>query len=228
MTGKHSIYTLYEGHEIMFHVSTLLPFSRDNRQQVRSIFSAYTPICTILLYNDKQRGDQTPPSRGAQTFFELQHALCCVCVVYVCDALPISCVLIFDIFVLFYCLCCCYSLSNWHEIRLEGGSAATLTYTRHNIQLAWMACIYYETKCYQLMLAIVCFAILNSLLWFLILFFFSLSYHIVMVVCCRWSVSDILEMTLSTLCLSMAMQMVVILFQIASRASLHVSFFKCN
>ncbi|XP_037029821.1 GTPase-activating Rap/Ran-GAP domain-like protein 3 isoform X2 [Bradysia coprophila] len=34
MTGKYSIYTLYEGHEIMFHVSTLLPFSRDNRQQV--------------------------------------------------------------------------------------------------------------------------------------------------------------------------------------------------
>ncbi|XP_055846645.1 GTPase-activating Rap/Ran-GAP domain-like protein 3 isoform X2 [Episyrphus balteatus] len=34
MTGKYSVYTLYEGHEIMFHVSTLLPFSRDNRQQV--------------------------------------------------------------------------------------------------------------------------------------------------------------------------------------------------
>lgn len=34
MTGKYSIYTLYEGHEIMFHVSTLLPYSRDNRQQV--------------------------------------------------------------------------------------------------------------------------------------------------------------------------------------------------
>ncbi|XP_036318191.1 GTPase-activating Rap/Ran-GAP domain-like protein 3 isoform X2 [Rhagoletis pomonella] len=34
MTGKYSVYTLYEGHEIMFHVSTLLPYSRDNRQQV--------------------------------------------------------------------------------------------------------------------------------------------------------------------------------------------------
>lgn len=34
MTGKYSVYTLYEGHEIMFHVSTLLPFSKDNRQQV--------------------------------------------------------------------------------------------------------------------------------------------------------------------------------------------------
>ncbi|XP_059224080.1 GTPase-activating Rap/Ran-GAP domain-like protein 3 isoform X1 [Stomoxys calcitrans] len=34
MTGKYSVYTLHEGHEIMFHVSTLLPFSKDNRQQV--------------------------------------------------------------------------------------------------------------------------------------------------------------------------------------------------
>jgi hypothetical protein len=34
MTGKYSMYTIYEGHEIMFHVSTLLPYSRDNRQQV--------------------------------------------------------------------------------------------------------------------------------------------------------------------------------------------------
>ncbi|XP_076316326.1 GTPase-activating Rap/Ran-GAP domain-like protein 3 [Tachypleus tridentatus] len=34
MTGKYSIYTIYEGHEIMFHVSTLLPYSKDNRQQV--------------------------------------------------------------------------------------------------------------------------------------------------------------------------------------------------
>ncbi|XP_072152300.1 GTPase-activating Rap/Ran-GAP domain-like protein 3 isoform X2 [Bemisia tabaci] len=34
MTGKYSVYTIYEGHEIMFHVSTLLPYSKDNRQQV--------------------------------------------------------------------------------------------------------------------------------------------------------------------------------------------------
>lgn len=38
MTGKYSVYTLYEGHEIMFHVSTLLPYSRDNRQQVNRKF----------------------------------------------------------------------------------------------------------------------------------------------------------------------------------------------
>ena len=33
-TGTESIYTIYEGHEIMFHISTLLPYSKDNRQQV--------------------------------------------------------------------------------------------------------------------------------------------------------------------------------------------------
>lgn len=35
MTGSHSIYTMHQGHEIMFHVSTMLPFSKDNKQQVR-------------------------------------------------------------------------------------------------------------------------------------------------------------------------------------------------
>lgn len=34
MTGFQSLYTIYEGHEIMFHVSTLLPFTPDNPQQV--------------------------------------------------------------------------------------------------------------------------------------------------------------------------------------------------
>ena len=34
MTGAYSVHTIYEGHEIMFHVSTLLPYSKDNKQQV--------------------------------------------------------------------------------------------------------------------------------------------------------------------------------------------------
>jgi hypothetical protein len=38
MTGRYSVYTIYEGHEIMFHVSTLLPYSKDNRQQVYVTF----------------------------------------------------------------------------------------------------------------------------------------------------------------------------------------------
>lgn len=35
-TGLESVYTVYEGHEVMFHVSTLLPYTPDNRQQVRA------------------------------------------------------------------------------------------------------------------------------------------------------------------------------------------------
>ena len=37
MTGSTSVHTHYEGHEIMFHVSTMLPFS-DDPQQVRKRF----------------------------------------------------------------------------------------------------------------------------------------------------------------------------------------------
>ncbi|NP_001360531.1 Rap-GAP domain-containing protein [Caenorhabditis elegans] len=33
-TGTHSIYSEYQAHEIMFHVSTLLPFTPSNRQQL--------------------------------------------------------------------------------------------------------------------------------------------------------------------------------------------------
>ena len=33
-TGATSVFTVFEGHEIMFHVSTLLPFSSGNKQQV--------------------------------------------------------------------------------------------------------------------------------------------------------------------------------------------------
>ncbi|KAM6337449.1 GTPase-activating Rap/Ran-GAP domain-like protein 3 isoform 1-T1 [Alca torda] len=32
-TGTCSIYTVFQGHEIMFHVSTMLPYSRENKQQ---------------------------------------------------------------------------------------------------------------------------------------------------------------------------------------------------
>ena len=34
-TGEYSVYTEYENNEIMFHVSTLLPFTPVNKQQVR-------------------------------------------------------------------------------------------------------------------------------------------------------------------------------------------------
>ncbi len=35
-TGLWSVYTEFEEHEIMFHVSTLLPYDEDDRQQVNA------------------------------------------------------------------------------------------------------------------------------------------------------------------------------------------------
>ncbi|XP_065647136.1 GTPase-activating Rap/Ran-GAP domain-like protein 3 isoform X2 [Hydra vulgaris] len=35
MTGTHSLYTMFEGHEVMFHVSVMLPFSKDSQQVER-------------------------------------------------------------------------------------------------------------------------------------------------------------------------------------------------
>jgi hypothetical protein len=36
-TGEYSIYTEFHNHEIMFHVSTLLPFTPNNKQQVHIV-----------------------------------------------------------------------------------------------------------------------------------------------------------------------------------------------
>lgn len=57
MTGKCSVYTVYEGHEIMFHVSTLLPYSRDNRQQVERKRHIGNDIVNIVFI-DMDEDDQ--------------------------------------------------------------------------------------------------------------------------------------------------------------------------
>ncbi|XP_077593596.1 GTPase-activating Rap/Ran-GAP domain-like protein 3 isoform X2 [Stigmatopora nigra] len=48
-TGMQSIYTVYQGHELMFHVSTLLPYSKDNRQQVERKRHIGNDIVTIVF-----------------------------------------------------------------------------------------------------------------------------------------------------------------------------------
>ncbi|TPP47656.1 GARL3 [Fasciola gigantica] len=48
-TGIDSVYTVYEGHEIMFHVSTLLPFSTDNRQQIERKRHVGNDIVNIIF-----------------------------------------------------------------------------------------------------------------------------------------------------------------------------------
>ena len=43
-TGEYSVYTQSHGREIMFHVSTLLPWTPNNRQQVQRDMSSHTFI----------------------------------------------------------------------------------------------------------------------------------------------------------------------------------------
>uniref|UniRef100_A0A5K3EXR4 GTPase-activating Rap/Ran-GAP domain-like protein 3 n=2 Tax=Mesocestoides corti TaxID=53468 RepID=A0A5K3EXR4_MESCO len=50
-TGIESVYTIYEGHEIMFHVSTLLPISTDNRQQIERKRHIGNDIVNIIFFN---------------------------------------------------------------------------------------------------------------------------------------------------------------------------------
>lgn len=40
-TGTHSLYTAYKDYELMFHVSTLLPYTPNNKQQVRTDSPAF-------------------------------------------------------------------------------------------------------------------------------------------------------------------------------------------
>ncbi|XP_076436139.1 GTPase-activating Rap/Ran-GAP domain-like protein 3 [Babylonia areolata] len=62
-TGEESVYTVYEGHEIMFHVSTLLPFSQDNKQQVERKRHIGNDIVNVVFYDgDPERGPSFKPS----------------------------------------------------------------------------------------------------------------------------------------------------------------------
>lgn len=63
MTGKYSVYTIYEGHEVMFHVSTLLPFSKDNRQQVERKRHIGNDIVNVVFV------DLEDVSQEVQSFF---------------------------------------------------------------------------------------------------------------------------------------------------------------
>ncbi|XP_056360956.1 GTPase-activating Rap/Ran-GAP domain-like protein 3 isoform X2 [Oenanthe melanoleuca] len=57
-TGTCSIYTVFQGHEIMFHVSTMLPYSRENKQQVERKRHIGNDIVTIIF----QEGEESSPA----------------------------------------------------------------------------------------------------------------------------------------------------------------------
>ena len=51
LTGKESVYTEFEGNEIMFHVSTLLPYTDNDHQQVsRVILQEYVGSYSRYYY----------------------------------------------------------------------------------------------------------------------------------------------------------------------------------
>ncbi|KAL7980959.1 hypothetical protein Chor_002113 [Crotalus horridus] len=54
----YSIYTVYQGHEIMFHVSTMLPYSKENKQQVERKRHIGNDIVTIVF----QEGEAASPA----------------------------------------------------------------------------------------------------------------------------------------------------------------------
>lgn len=53
-TGIFSIYTVFQGHEIMFHVSTMLPYSRENKQQVRGSLFFFSFLFLIIFFIKSQ------------------------------------------------------------------------------------------------------------------------------------------------------------------------------
>ncbi|XP_018088086.1 GTPase-activating Rap/Ran-GAP domain-like protein 3 isoform X2 [Xenopus laevis] len=61
-TGIHSIYTVYQGHEIMFHVSTMLPYSRENKQQVERKRHIGNDIVTIVFQEGDEASSAFKPS----------------------------------------------------------------------------------------------------------------------------------------------------------------------
>ena len=62
MTGLHSLYTIYEGHEIMFHVSTMLPFTPDNPQQVERKRHIGNDIVIIVFQDWDEKSSFSPPA----------------------------------------------------------------------------------------------------------------------------------------------------------------------
>ncbi|CAG9823734.1 unnamed protein product [Phaedon cochleariae] len=69
MTGKFSVYTIYEGHEIMFHVSTLLPYSRDNRQQVERKRHIGNDIVNIVFVEARDNSEADFDPEAAHSHF---------------------------------------------------------------------------------------------------------------------------------------------------------------
>ncbi|XP_065916721.1 GTPase-activating Rap/Ran-GAP domain-like protein 3 isoform X2 [Dysidea avara] len=64
-TGKQSLYTVFQGHEIMFHVSTMLPYHAENKQQVERKRHLGNDIAVIIYI---ESNDDEYPMGAALSF----------------------------------------------------------------------------------------------------------------------------------------------------------------
>ncbi|XP_003394808.2 GTPase-activating Rap/Ran-GAP domain-like protein 3 isoform X4 [Bombus terrestris] len=62
MTGNESYYTVYAGHEVMYHVSTMLPYSKDNPQQLERKRHIGNDIVNIVYTDDSNAIDTFNPN----------------------------------------------------------------------------------------------------------------------------------------------------------------------
>ncbi|CAL7949286.1 unnamed protein product [Xylocopa violacea] len=62
MTGRESYYTVYAGHEVMYHVSTMLPYSKDNPQQLERKRHIGNDIVNIVYTDDPNAIDVFNPN----------------------------------------------------------------------------------------------------------------------------------------------------------------------
>lgn len=92
MTGSESVYTVYEGHEVMFHVSTLLPQSAD-KQQVERKRHIGNDIVNIVFVDDPAQVLTFDPSLIKSQFTRM----------------PLFSLIRRIIFLIIYrCVCCCH------------------------------------------------------------------------------------------------------------------------
>ncbi|XP_031467697.1 signal-induced proliferation-associated protein 1-like [Phasianus colchicus] len=66
-TGTHSLYTTYQDYEIMFHVSTMLPYTPNNRQQLLRKRHIGNDIVTIVF---QEPGALPFTPRGVRSHFQ--------------------------------------------------------------------------------------------------------------------------------------------------------------
>uniref|UniRef100_A0A8C0CE65 GTPase-activating Rap/Ran-GAP domain-like protein 3 n=1 Tax=Balaenoptera musculus TaxID=9771 RepID=A0A8C0CE65_BALMU len=78
-TGIHSVYTIYQGHEIMFHVSTMLPYSKENKQQVERKRHIGNDIVTIVFQEGEEPSPAFKPSMIRSHFTRILSLLILQC-----------------------------------------------------------------------------------------------------------------------------------------------------